>query len=181
MFEIKVNNLDQVLDRMKDFTAQVQKRVTTTAARNAMRPVAALAKSNLRAQISKTEDSQSTGALLNAIVVRNNPRQGKRQGGVVMQVGIEGGAKQYVDSSRNRARVIKRGKRKGIFIPGRVGESYEQGGNQFYFRFLEFGTSKMAARPFLRPALAKNTQRTNQIFVDEMNKGIDRALRRMKK
>ena len=167
MFEIKIDNLDQVLDRMKDFTAQVQKRVTTTAARNAMKPVAALAKSNLRVAIGRTKDSRSTGALLNAIVVRNNPRQGRKQGGVVMQVGIKGGAKEYVKSSRN-VRL------------GRVGQAYEHGGNQFYFRFLEFGTSKMAARSFLRPALSKNAQRTNNIFAAEMNKGIDRALRRMK-
>ncbi len=34
----------------------------------------------------------------------------------------------------------------------RVGKEYELDGKPFYWKFFEFGTSKMAARPFLRPA-----------------------------
>lgn len=42
---------------------------------------------------------------------------------------------------------------------GRAGRKYEADGPAFYGKFVEFGTSKMAPRPFLRPAfLAKTNQ-----------------------
>ena len=41
------------------------------------------------------------------------------------------------------------------------------GSNEEYALFLEVGTSKMAARPFLRPALAKNRRQIAQILMGE--------------
>ena len=46
--------------------------------------------------------------------------------------------------------MIKRGKVKGKTVKYGVTKPY--GDDAFYGRFLEFGTSKMAAKPFLRPA-----------------------------
>jgi len=165
MLEVRVENLDEVLKAMREFTPKLQRKGLTQALRKGMRPVVRAA---------RAKAPVDTGALKKAIVARVNTKMGRRVGGAVVQVGIRGGAKEYVDSSRNRARVIKRGKHKGIFVPGRVGESYEQGGNQFYFRFLEFGTSKLPARPFLRPALAENAQKTTDIVTAELRKAIER-------
>ena len=177
MFEIKAEGLDELMKALKEFAPQIQKRVLNGAARRAIRPVMMTAKSNLRA----LTGPEATGTLAANIITRNNAKEGKRVGGVVMQVGIRGGAEQYANTQKNRARVINRGKRKGLFIPSRVGETYEHGGDLYYFRFLEFGTSKMKARPFLRPALAQNQQRTTAIMVDELKKGIDRTARRLAK
>ena len=44
---------------------------------------------------------------------------------------------------------------------------------QFYGRFAELGTSKMAARPFLRPALDESQQKIEQAFVEAINRGIN--------
>ena len=165
MLDVRVENLDEVIDKMSTFASRLQRKGLTQALRKGMRPVVRAA---------RAKAPVDTGALKKAIVARVNTRMGRRVGGAVVQVGIRGGAKEYVDSSRNRARVIKRGKRKGIFVPGRVGESYEQGGNQFYFRFLEFGTNKLPARPFLRPALAENAQKTTDIVTAELRKAVDR-------
>lgn len=44
---------------------------------------------------------------------------------------------------------------------------------QFYGRFVELGTSKMAARPFLRPALDESQQKIEQAFVEAINRGIN--------
>jgi len=49
--------------------------------------------------------------------------------------------------------------REGVI--GRVGS------NEEYALFLEVGTSKMAARPFLRPGLAKNRRQIAQILMGE--------------
>jgi HK97 gp10 family phage protein len=58
-----------------------------------------------------------------------------------------------------------------------AGSSGNPGGDTFYFRFLEFGTSKMAARPFIRPALSQNAQRATDVVVESLNKEIDKAIK----
>ncbi|SKA89700.1 phage protein, HK97 gp10 family [Clostridium sp. USBA 49] len=42
----------------------------------------------------------------------------------------------------------------------------------FYMKFIEYGTSKMSARPFLRPALLKNKDKAYEIMKDELRKGL---------
>lgn len=47
----------------------------------------------------------------------------------------------------------------------------------FYLRFIELGTSKIVARPFLRPAFDKNMQEFNRIFKKELGDRIKKARR----
>lgn len=44
----------------------------------------------------------------------------------------------------------------------------------FYGRFIELGTSKMSAKPFLRPALDESEQKIADAFVAAINRGIER-------
>lgn len=44
----------------------------------------------------------------------------------------------------------------------------------FYGRFIELGTSKMSAKPFLRPALDESQQKILEAFYSAINRGIDR-------
>ena len=47
----------------------------------------------------------------------------------------------------------------------------------YYGRFLELGTSKMAARPFLRPAFESKSQEALDIFRREMRERIEKKSR----
>lgn len=47
-----------------------------------------------------------------------------------------------------------------------------------YGRFLEFGTSKMAARPWLRPAIVDNVQEVLAAIKAGLQKAIDREVKR---
>jgi len=49
------------------------------------------------------------------------------------------------------------------------------------WHFIELGTSKMAAKPFLRPALDQNAARVLETLKRELLAGIQRALRRQRK
>ena len=51
--------------------------------------------------------------------------------------------------------------------------------NPFYWKFLEFGTSKMAARPFFRPAIGVVTPQLIKIVGDKLQAGIDRAAKQV--
>lgn len=46
------------------------------------------------------------------------------------------------------------------------------------WHFVEKGTAKMPAKPFLRPALEENEARVVETFRDELDKAIKRALKR---
>lgn len=49
------------------------------------------------------------------------------------------------------------------------------------WRFIELGTVKMPAHPFLRPALDQNASKVLDVLRDELVKGIARALRRQQR
>lgn len=84
-------------------------------------------------------------------------------------VGVKGGARRkYANTKRNRGRQ-------------RVGKTYRVDGNAYYFRFLEFGTEKMQARPFLRPAFESKAPEALDVVTRELNAGIDRIVRKMRK
>lgn len=42
----------------------------------------------------------------------------------------------------------------------------------FYGKFIEFGTSKMPARPFLQPAYEKNVQNIKRTIADTLKEGL---------
>lgn len=44
----------------------------------------------------------------------------------------------------------------------------------FYWHFIEYGTSRMAATPFLRPAFEQNVELAIQLFSEELTKRIDK-------
>jgi len=77
----------------------------------------------------------------------------RKTGQFRFKIGVAGGAKSQLDNDENK------------------------GGDTYYWRYLEFGTSKMAARPFMRPALESSKDAVMDEFFNEMTKVIDRALK----
>ena len=67
------------------------------------------------------------------------------------------------------------------FRIGVRGGARPQDSNLAHWRLVEFGTSKAAAKPFMRPALQENIANATNEFVTQYNKAIDRALKRAKK
>lgn len=60
-------------------------------------------------------------------------------------------------------------------LKGRANKYHSLAGPQVYGRFLEFGTSKMAARPFLRPAFLNNVTAALDATKDGLAKAVERA------
>lgn len=109
------------------------------------------------------------------VVARWSPRYFKQTGDLKFRIGILGGAKNYVDDKANR-RKRRAGKQYTV-----GGSSSNPGGDTWYWRFIEFGKENVAARPFMRNSLRKNTQGISDAFIEEYSKGIDRALKRASK
>ncbi|ATG18035.1 hypothetical protein CO695_17645 [Providencia alcalifaciens] len=49
--------------------------------------------------------------------------------------------------------------------------------NAFYWRFLEYGTSKMAPKPFIRPAFDAKADEAANFAISKLNQAIDEVLR----
>ena len=61
------------------------------------------------------------------------------------------------------------------------GDKTNPGGDTFYWRFIEFGTQKIGARPIMRPALTDNVTTATTEFVTHFSKALDRAIARARK
>lgn len=172
-----------VINKLAGLADNLQKNAGRAAAKKGMAIVRDAAIANAK----RLDDPKTPEAVWKNIVVNNSARRGKRIGGIVMRVGVRGGARKegnkkdvaphkpnlYVDNEENRAL-------------NRVGLEYRQakgkiardnpGGDTWYWRFLEFGTEKTRARPFIQSTLAENVQAVTDAVATELNKGIDKAI-----
>ena len=187
--EFKIEGFDKALDRLSQFSPKLQKKGLRAALRKGANLVKAAAVSNARA----IDDPATPENIAKNIAVQISARQSRQVGGLVMRVGVRGGARQYANTKVNRRK-------------GRVGASYSTGGDKgnpggdtWYWRFIEFGTSARAARPsrfrrrslmsrmtkgrrahagvkprpFLRPALENNIEAATAAVAAELDRQID--------
>ena len=61
---------------------------------------------------------------------------------------------------------------KGEVIDGKIQIGPSQQGPAFRAHFLEFGTSRMSAQPFMAPALESSKSKIEQIMAEEIRKGL---------
>jgi HK97 gp10 family phage protein len=73
--------------------------------------------------------------------------------------------------ARKVKRLLRRAKNAGASI--RIVD------DAYYWRFLEYGTSKMSARPFFRPAIDVVQPQLVKIVGDQLQVGIDRAAKKL--
>lgn len=62
---------------------------------------------------------------------------------------------------------------------GRVGQSYQKDGEAFYWKFIEFGTQKRAATPFIQPSFAASAQAALDEFTRALGADLDKIVRKL--
>lgn len=87
-----------------------------------------------------------------------------------------GATERYIIGVRTKRRKVARSRLNTRL--GRVGKNFRVRGDAYYFWFIEFGTQKMPARPFLRPAFESGKARAVSTFSDEFRKGVEAAVKR---
>lgn len=162
--EFEIHGLKDAIENFKEFPRKLKRRGIIPALRKGAAVVRDAAKKNAK----RLDDPETQRMIHKNISTRVLSKRSRQVGGFVVGVGVRGGAKKYVDNKKNQ-RAQRVGKKYKT-----LGSASNPGGDTWYWRFLEFGTRKMAARPFLRPALSGNIEPATTAVVNELNVQIDK-------
>lgn len=87
-----------------------------------------------------------------------------------------GAAERYLIGVRQKRRGL--GRSRMNMALGRLGRNFRTRGDAYYWWCVEFGTAKMQAQPFLRPAFEWGRSRIVPTFSRELGRRVDAAVRR---
>lgn len=148
----RIEGLDEIIRKLK----LLPERIGRNATRRALRKGANVILQAARANAKRIDDPQTRDQIWkNLAVASGGRRREKAAGGVIMRVGVRGGARPV------------------------SGDTGTPGGNTTHWRFVELGTSEMAAQPFLRPAGAEKAGAAVTAVVADLNKQIDREIAKL--
>lgn len=166
MAAYQVEGLASLLGKLRTLPVKLQKK----ALRAAMRKGANVIKDAAKATAKQIDDPETSEAIYKNLAVQFSSRKSRQEGGVVMRVGVLGGARKYGNTKEN----VRRGRAGQTYKT--LGDKTNPGGDTWYWRFIELGTSRQPARPFLRPAMEQSGQGAIDAAAIEMNKQLDRLI-----
>lgn len=152
------------LEALRAKLKEISKDMQFKGGRFALRKSAQVIRDKARENASRVDDSKTPEDIAKNITERWSGRLNARTGDLGFRIGVLGGAKGAAVASGEIAG-------KGKANPG---------GDTFYWRFLEFGTQHISARPFMRPAMTDSIQPATAEFIKQYDKAVDRAIRRAK-
>lgn len=156
----KINGLDELEAKLKKLADP--KRIRN-AARRSLRRGANVVASAAKRNAGSIDDPKTRNSIQKNIAVRGGgARRERRVGGAMMRVGIRGGARNMSKYGEFNG--------KGNANPG---------GDTFYWRFLEFGTSQIAARPFMRNAMAQSADQAVSAIATAANVELDKEIAKL--
>lgn len=146
-----IQGLNGVVNKMRTLGPRLRKKGLRKAARAAMSIVRDAAKANAKA----IDDPATREKVFRNIITQEATKQSRREGGVVMRVGVRGGASSNQHSTD---------------------ASGNPGGDTRHWRYIEFGTEHIGGQPFMRPAFSNNVGAVTDRFVSTLNAEINALL-----
>lgn len=148
----EIQGVDELLKNFRALHDDLKMKAASAAVAGGARLVANEAKKNAQSQ-----GLELSGALLENIAIK---REKTGRDKIQYNVGVRHGSK-----SKNARKIVQyRYTRKVV--------TYEN--DPFYWWFHEFGTSKMPARPFMRPAFEANVEKIKQTMANRLRSSIER-------
>lgn len=154
--EFSITGLESLLGKLNAVSYDVRRKGGRAALRKAAQVVMQKAKEGAE----RIDDKETGRSIADNIALRWNGRLFKQTGDLGFRIGVLHGA-----------------------VLAKKGETVDRSTNAPtpHWRLIEFGAEKMAAAPFMRPALANSIAEVTNTFVSEYEKSIDRAIRRAAK
>lgn len=151
--EVDVQGLAEIERKLK----LLPERIGRNAMRRALRRGANVIRDAARNNAKRIDDPETREMIHKNIAVSGGGRRRERAaGGVMMRVGVRGGAR-----------------------PTR-GDNGTPGGNTTHWRFQEFGTSQARAQPFMQPAAATAAGNAASAITEAMKVELDKELAKLK-
>lgn len=181
-----VERVQVTLKGVGELNAKLQrlsKDVQFKGGRSALRAGAMEIASQMRANAANINDPKTAEEIAKNVAVRFSPKTFSETGNLKFRVGILGGARAPAGSKQAKATERRRNRKGGASLED-LGEiagkgSSNPGGDTYYWRFIEFGTEKIPAQPFVRPALPQAAQRASDAFTSSLDKVLDRAIKKL--
>jgi HK97 gp10 family phage protein len=153
--QFSINGLDSLLGKLDSIKQETKRK----GGRFALRKAAQIIRDSAKENAARFDDKETGREIAVNIVERWNARLFKRTGDLGFRIGVLHGA---------------------VFTdPSNKDTGYN--GPTPHWRLLEFGTEKMKAQSFMRPAADKNINKVIDAFVSNYEKAIDRAIKRAQK
>lgn len=146
-----IQGLNCVVNKMRTLGPRLRKKGLRKAARAAMSIVRDAAKANAKA----IDDPATREKVFRNVITQEATKQSRREGGVVMRVGVRGGASSNQHSTD---------------------ASGNPGGDTRHWRYIEFGTEHIGGQPFMRPAFSNNVGAVTDRFISTLNAEINALL-----
>lgn len=166
-----LTGVDELIKLMDSVSVDTRRK----SGRFALRKAAAIIANKAKANAGRFDDPATAQNIAANISVRWDGRHFKRTGDPAFRVGVLGGAKQYATTKEN----VRKGRAGDTYQTG--GDKGNPGGDTYYWRFLEFGTSKMPAQPFMRPAAESSVGAVISEFAKQYEAALGRAIRKARK
>lgn len=146
-----ITGLDEVQAKLRQLgNKRKAKNAATRASRKAMNIVKKAARENAK----RLDDKDSPEKIWKNIVVKAGKTKGYDN--VTMKVGVKGGAKKRAQSGKPNS-----------------------GGDTWYFRLVEYGSSTNSASPFMRPALNNNMNAVQAEFTRAYSAELDKEIAKL--
>ena len=152
---VKIDGLDDLNAAIKQLSFDLKRKVVRSALRDAAKPIQKAAVANAPT-LQGEHPYRLPGTLKRSILVKASKLKNGKNGEIGVYIAVR--------------------KRKGLGGKASARNPFDP----FYWRFLEFGTSKMKARPFMNPAFEANSTRAIDIFKARLKVRMDQANRRAK-
>lgn len=167
---VKMEGLDELTKKLDALKYDMQKK----GGRFALRKAADVVLKAARANALRVDDTATPTNIARNLTLRWNGKLNRMTGDLGFRVGVLGGARAPAFNAKAAASKARARRRAGIPSLAQLGEitGNQPGGQTYYWRFLEFGTEKMAAKPFMRPALEANIQRATDEFIRQYQKRL---------
>lgn len=151
--EFSITGADALAETLKSVSYEMKMK----SGRFALRKAAEVIAEKVRENALRVDDPATPEAIHLNVEARWNGRRYKATGDLAFRIGIMGGA------GGNRAATEL---------------ASNPGGDTRHWRYLEFGTEKMQPQPFFRQALTEAANPATRELITQLQKSIDRALKR---
>jgi HK97 gp10 family phage protein len=170
-FSVKMTGVDELAKKLEGLKYEVAKK----GGRFALRKAAQVIRNQARQNAGTLNDPETAATISKNITERWASKFNQRTGDLMFRVGVMGGVfgkLQGDDTGAYGDKFTKATRKRGATggdLPG---------GDTRHWGYLEFGTEKAAAKPFMRPAGEQAAQGATDAFIANFGPAIDRALKK---